>query len=96
MEFLKSRDDVKIIGPDDPNIRCATVTFLPLKQDFNEVVDTLTKENLMVGVGDFYGVRPLNEMKINLDPGAIRLSFLHYNTTEEIEHLIAGLKVALG
>ena len=50
----------------------------------------------MVGVGDFYGVRPLNEMKIDLDPGTIRLSFLHYNTMEEIEHLIAGLKVALG
>ena len=96
LDFLKSRDDVKIIGPDDPNIRCATVTFLPLKKDFNEVVDTLAKENLMVGVGDFYGVRPLNEMKIDLDPGAIRLSFLHYNTMEEIEHLIAGLKVALG
>jgi len=77
-------------------IRCATVTFLPLKKDFNEVVDTLAKENLMVGVGDFYGVRPLNEMKIDLDPGTIRLSFLHYNTMEEIEHLIAGLKVALG
>ena len=38
----------------------------------------------------------LNEMKIDLDPGAIRLSFLHYNTMKEIKHLIAGLKVALG
>ena len=95
LDFLKSRDDVLIIGPDDPNIRAATVTILPLKKSVTDVVAALEKERLMVGSGNFYGVRPLKAMKINLDPGVIRMSFIHYTTLDEIEHLIRGLTVAL-
>jgi len=95
LDFLKLRDDVFIIGPDDPAIRAATVSILPLKKSVNEVAAALGRENLMVGVGDFYGVRPLTAMNIDLDPGVIRMSFVHYTTMEEIEQLIRGLKVAL-
>jgi selenocysteine lyase/cysteine desulfurase len=95
LDFLKSRDDVFIIGPDDPDIRAATVSILPLKKSVSEVAATLEKEQLMVGTGDFYGVRPLTAMNIELDPGVIRMSFLHYTTMDEIEHLIGGLKKAL-
>ncbi len=49
----------------------------------------------MLGMGNFYAVRPLKDMEIPLDPGVIRLSFLHYTSTEEIDQLIAGLKAAL-
>ena len=49
----------------------------------------------MVGTGDFYGVRPLTEMKIDLNPGVIRMSFIHYTTMDEIKHLIEGLTIAL-
>jgi selenocysteine lyase/cysteine desulfurase len=95
LEFLKSRDDVRIIGPDDANIRAATVSILPLKKNVQEVAAVLCSEQLMVATGDFYGVRPLAEMNIALDPGVIRMSFVHYNTMAEIEHLIRGLKIAL-
>lgn len=95
LDFLKSRDDVRIIGPDDPAIRAATVSFLPLKKSVEDVATALEKEKLMVGTGDFYGVRPLTAMNIELDPGVIRLSFVHYTTLAEIEHLIRGLTLAL-
>jgi selenocysteine lyase/cysteine desulfurase len=95
LDFLKTRDDVRIIGPDDPAIRAATVTILPLRKSVAEVAAALEKEKLMVGTGDFYGVRPLTEMKIDLNPGAIRMSFIHYTTLAEIEHLISGLTIAL-
>ena len=49
----------------------------------------------MVGTGDFYGVRPLKEMNLALDPGIIRMSFVHYTNMVEIEQLIRGLKIAL-
>jgi selenocysteine lyase/cysteine desulfurase len=35
-------------------------------------------------------------MNIEEDPGAIRLSFLHYTTHEDVNKLISGLKIALG
>lgn len=95
LDFLRARDDVRIIGPTDVATRAATVSILPLDKGVAEVAAVLGKEQLMVGSGDFYGVRPLGDMNIPLDPGVIRMSFVHYTTMSEIEHLIHGLTVAL-
>ena len=95
LDFLKARDDVMIVGPDDPATRAATVSILPLNKSVDEVAATLLEHKLMVGTGDFYGVRPLTEMKIELQPGVIRMSFIHYTTMDEIEQLIRGLEIAL-
>jgi len=95
LDFLKSRDDVRIIGPDDARNRAATVTILPLRKKLEDVAGVLAEEKLMVATGNFYGVRPLGAMGIDLDPGVLRMSFVHYNTMAEIEHLIGGLTRAL-
>lgn len=95
LDFLKSRNDVSIVGPDDPDTRTSTVTIKPLSKSVKEVADTLEAEKLMVASGDFDGVRQLAEMNIEGDPGVIRMSFLHYTTQAEIDHLIRGLNVAL-
>ncbi len=95
LAFLKSRDDVRIIGPDDASSRAATVSILPLGKKLADVAEVLAKEKLMVATGNFYGVRPLGAMHIDLDPGVLRMSFVHYNTMAEIEQLIAGLTRAL-
>ena len=96
LDFLKTRNDVLIVGPDDPRIRAPTVTILPLNKPVPVVVAELEKQKLMVGSGDFDGVRQLNEMNIELDPGVIRMSFLHYTNKDEIDRLISGLTIALG
>jgi len=95
LNFLKSRADVFIVGPNDPAIRAPTVTILPLRKSVEEVATVLGEQKLMIGSGDFYAVRPLSEMKIDLDPGAIRMSFVHYTTMKEMDHLIRGLTFAL-
>lgn len=95
LDFLKSRDDLIIIGPDDAEIRAATVTILPKNKSVAQVTAALGEQKLMVGGGNFYGVRPLTEMNVDLDAGVIRMSFVHYTTMAEIEHLIRGLTIAL-
>ncbi|BBM87285.1 aminotransferase class V-fold PLP-dependent enzyme [Candidatus Uabimicrobium amorphum] len=95
LEFLKSRDDVRIVGPDDPELRVPTVSIIPLKKNIGDVVAVLTDQKLMVGYGNFYAVRPLMDMDISRESGVLRMSFIHYTTMSEIEHLIAGLKIAL-
>jgi selenocysteine lyase/cysteine desulfurase len=96
LDFLKARNDVFIVGPDDPAIRASTVSILPLNKPVPEVVAALEKQKLMVASGDYDAVRLLNEMKIDLDPGVIRMSFIHYTTQDEIDRLIKGLTIALG
>ena len=90
LAFLKSRDDVRIIGPDDASSRAATVSILPLGKKLADVAEVLAKEKLIVATGNFYGVGPLGAMHIDLDPGVLRMSFVHYNTMAQIEQLIAG------
>jgi len=55
----------------------------------------LTSHKLMLGMGDFYAVRPLMDMGIPLEPGVLRMSFLHYTSMEDIDQLITGLKTVL-
>ncbi len=95
LDWLRDRDDVRIVGPDDPDRRAPTVSLLPLAKDLREVHRVLTEHRLMTGFGHFYGVRPLEGMNVAIDPGVLRLSFLHYTTESEIDQLIRGLEAAL-
>jgi selenocysteine lyase/cysteine desulfurase len=93
--YLKSRNDIKILGTAHTEDRAPTISVLPLNKPVDMVYDALTSHKLMLGIGNFYGVRPLMDMKIALHPGVLRISFLHYTSMEEIEQLIQGLEVAL-
>ena len=95
LDFLKAREDVLIIGPDDPSIRSSTVSIVPLKKSVEAVAAELEKQKLMIGSGDFDATRIFNDMNIEEDPGAIRLSFIHYTTQNDIDRLISGLVIAL-
>lgn len=96
MDWLKQRTDIRIIGPDDPALRAPTVSIVPKNRSIDAVFAVLTDKKLMTGQGHFYGVRPLLGMNIPIETGALRLSFLHYTTSDEIRQLIDGLAAALG
>ena len=95
LDFLKSRDDVQIVGPDHTEDRAPIISIIPLKKNIKKVYTTLIEQKLMLGMSNFYAVRPLIDMDIPRQPGVIRMSFLHYTSIEEIDQLIEGLKVAL-
>jgi selenocysteine lyase/cysteine desulfurase len=95
LEFLRSRDDLRILGPHKTEGRVPTISILPLNKSVEKVYTALTNHKLMLGMGDFYAVRPLMDMGIPLESGVLRMSFLHYTSMEEIDQLITGLKTAL-
>jgi len=96
LEWLRQRDDICIVGPDDPELRVPTVSILPNKKSIDEIFAVLTAKKLMAGQGHFYGVRPLMGLNVPIDTGVLRLSFLHYTIEEEINQLIDGLSAAFG
>ena len=96
LEWLRQRDDIRIVGPDDPEVRVPTVSIIPKKKSIDDIFTVLTEKKLMVGQGNFYGVRPLLGLNIPIDTGVLRLSFLHYTIEDEINQLINGLSSALG
>lgn len=95
LDFLKSHDDIKIIGPETSKDRAPIVSFIPISKSIKRVYADLIKHKLMIGLGNFYAVRPLIDMEIPTNPGVIRISFLHYTSMNEIEQLIEGLKLVL-
>ena len=96
LDWLRQRDDIFIVGPEDPELRVPTVSIVPKKKSLDEIFAVLTKKKLMTGQGHFYGVRPLMGLNIPIDTGVLRLSFLHYTIEDEISQLIDGLSAALG
>lgn len=95
LDFLRSHKGVRIVGPDSLADRAPIVSILSGEKALQEVYTSLISHRLMLGMGDFYAVRPLKDMGIPSDPGVIRMSFLHYTTGEEIQQLIRGLEAAL-
>ncbi len=95
LDFLKSRTDIRVVGPVSMEDRAPIVAILPLRKPIKEVYASLTHNQLMLGIGDFYAVRPLIDMGIPSDPGVIRMSFVHYTSPEEIAQLINGLQRTL-
>jgi len=95
LEFLNTRDDVQIVGPKRVENRAPIISIIPKDKDLKMVYATLTGHKLMLGMGNFYAVRPLMDMGISTETGVLRISFLHYTSMAEIEQLIEGLKAAL-
>jgi len=95
LDFLRSRDDVQIIGTDNTDSRLPIVSILPTHKNPKKVYKSLTEHKLMLGMGHFYAVRPLMDMGIPKEPGVLRFSFVHYTSKDEINQLIEGLKAAL-
>ena len=96
LRHLAGRDDVRVAGPTDATRRAPTVSIVPLRRPVADVAESLVRSRMMVGVGDFYAPRLLDEMRIPTEPGVLRMSFIHYTTEDEIDRLIDALDFALG
>lgn len=95
LEFLRSRKDVQILGTDTVEHRAPIISIRPRTKNIKRVYAGLVKHKLMLGMGNFYAHRPLIDMGIPVDPGVIRISFLHYTCMPEIDQLISGLDMTL-
>jgi selenocysteine lyase/cysteine desulfurase len=96
LEYLRSRSDVRILGPTTAQERAATVSFVPESIEPGELVRALAARGIMAGHGNFYAVRVLEAMQVNATRGAVRLSLLHYTAPEEVAKAIAVLDETLG
>ena len=94
LDYLGDKNSVRLIGPRDAAAKAPTVA-MELPGPGEEAAAALAEHGIMTGGGDFYGARPLQSMGIDLEKGALRLSFVHYTTRAEIDQLIAALDATL-
>lgn len=90
LDAVKDRNSVRLIGSDRAESRAPTVA-LALNRPGYDVAIELAAKGIMAGGGDFYAIRALEAMGVNLDTGVLRLSFTHYTSQGEIDQLLNAL-----
>jgi cysteine desulfurase family protein (TIGR01976 family) len=94
LAYLRQRNDIRLIGPDDPELRAPTIAILHAEPGL-VVARRLAKHDIMVSGGNFYAWRLHQALGIDPQHGVLRLSFVHYTTPEELTRLIAALDAEL-
>ncbi|WP_284165612.1 aminotransferase class V-fold PLP-dependent enzyme [Frigidibacter sp. SD6-1] len=90
LDYLAARNDLRLIGPRDAARRAPTVAAA-LDRAAEPVSEALGREGINCWAGDFYAVRPLTAMGVDLDKGVLRLSMTHYTSPQDVSRLIAAL-----
>ena len=92
LDFLKNKKNIKLLGKSEISLDQKVPTIsLDVNGDSENIVEKLNQKGLMAGFGDFYSVRLLNALGIELPSGVLRLSFVHYTSPEEVHSLIRAL-----
>lgn len=90
LDYLAGRNDLRLIGPRDAARRAPTVA-VDLGRAAEPVSEELGKRGIACWAGDFYAVRPLTAMGVDLDKGVLRMSAVHYTSAEDVARLITAL-----
>ena len=95
LDFLSKHPRVRLIGRRRAAERAPTVAFTVDGQNSAELASRLGNLNIGVGVGNFYAYRLLKALGIDTDDGALRASFVHYTSKQEVDRLIEALDTLL-
>ncbi|HEY9010415.1 MAG TPA: aminotransferase class V-fold PLP-dependent enzyme [Devosia sp.] len=90
MDYLRGKNGVRLVGPDDPDLRAPTVSLL-LREEGIVVAERLARHGIMCAGGHFYAYRLLEALGINPGHGVLRLSFTHYTSPDDVQRLIRAL-----
>ncbi|VAV96164.1 Cysteine desulfurase [hydrothermal vent metagenome] len=97
LNWLRTRNDIRILGPVIADNRAATIA-LQTNRSALDIATELADHKIMAGASDFYAVRLLEAMNVptgHTGPCALRLSFVHYTSKDEIDQLISALDKVL-
>jgi selenocysteine lyase/cysteine desulfurase len=94
LDYLRKKNGIRLIGPGDPALKVPTVSIVA-DRPAAHVAGMISRHNIGVGGGHFYGYRVLEALGVNPAHGVVRMSFVHYTTPAEIDRLIAALDAEL-
>jgi cysteine desulfurase family protein (TIGR01976 family) len=95
LDFLASCRKVRLIGSTTAAARTPTVAFTVAGQSSAAIARELAIRGIGAGVGNFYAWRLLQALGIDTTDGVIRVSLVHYTSSEDVDRLIAALRPLL-
>ncbi len=95
LAFLRSKPAVRIIGMkhvhENGYARVPTISFVVQDTLSETIVQHIDQFNIGIRFGDFYASHLIKTLDLEKHGGVVRVSMVHYNTTEEIDLLITHL-----
>ena len=97
MEYLNSRNDIRIIGPtgSSSEIRVPTISFVQKNRDSREITLKTDEHRVAIRWGHFYAYRLIRDLGLDKQNGVVRISMVHYNNEDEVKRLLEALDYAL-
>jgi selenocysteine lyase/cysteine desulfurase len=90
LDYLAQKNSVRLLGPKRAQARAPTVAMVAAERA-SEIAAKLAPMGVMTSGGHFYGVRCLEGQGVDVEHGALRVSFVHYTSREEVAKLIGAL-----
>jgi cysteine desulfurase family protein (TIGR01976 family) len=83
---LRAMRHVQVLGA--PQYRVPTLSFTVSWMRPRQVTSELARRGVCAWDGDFYSRELFDAIGVNETGGAVRLGLMHYNTVEEVDHLL--------
>ena len=80
-----------LIGKSEHKQRAPTISFTVANQEPADIARLLANENIGIANGSCYATRLMDALDIPRDKGVVRLSFVHYTSSQEIKRVINAL-----
>lgn len=94
LDYLDGKNSVRLLGPREASARAPTAAMV-LREPAGDVAAKLAAKGVMASGGHFYGVRCLDAQGVAPEHGALRVSFVHYTSRDEVQKLIRVLDEVL-
>ncbi len=96
INYLQSRDDVRIIGPThaDPS-RVPTISFVHSSKSSAKITAVVDRSGIGIRHGHMYAYHLCEALGLDPEDGVVRISLVHYNTMDEVEKFIEVLEIAM-
>jgi len=94
LEAVAGMSGLRVVGKGTESMatRSSVVSIQSERIAPSELAERLAERRVAVGAGDFYAVRLLEALGIDLKRGVLRVSMVHYNTADEVDRLVSGLR----
>lgn len=92
ISYLEQHPRVRVVGPNERGpSRVGTVSFVHESKASQEVSEAVDRTGIAIRHGHMYAYHLCEALGLDPEDGVVRVSFVHYNTPEEIERLIEVL-----
>jgi len=94
LKYLTSKPNVRIIGQPQANreARVPIISFVVAGINSETIPPKIDQHNIGTRCGHFYSQQLIKSLNLDKQGGVVRISMVHYNTIEEVDHLIQALE----